>query len=297
MQNNQIIHSSLCASVLAASLAFSPVFAQSQLIILEANPTFEELSTALHGRPKPEALNNLETIINPQNGQRIDRSFPRPSAPSQKSAPIRTSKTVRLQVRSKPSVPMLSTATTAPDDGGWRWITAPFPFISGSSDLMQAALPTLQGYAMLMAENPQLIFTISGHTDAYGTDAYNDELSRKRATSVRNWLIANGVQPERLRLRWRGEREHVAGYLPTDSVNRRVQLGVRTSDLPPEDGVKKSSPGPWPSHMQDNLPNAPTGTDGKGNATDIAITTNTEGPRKAGCWRGIGKDLRSCEED
>ena len=48
---------------------------------------------------------------------------------------------------------------------------------------------------------------VVGHTDAIGSDKYNDALSLRRANSVRNWLINNGVSADQVTAEGRGKRE------------------------------------------------------------------------------------------
>lgn len=74
---------------------------------------------------------------------------------------------------------------------------------------------------------------VVGHTDAQGDDAYNDDLSLRRARAVTTWLASDGAIPAaRLKSEGRGEREPVApneGADGTDNaegraLNRRVQV-------------------------------------------------------------------------
>jgi outer membrane protein OmpA-like peptidoglycan-associated protein len=80
-----------------------------------------------------------------------------------------------------------------------------------------------------IARTPVPDVVIVGHTDLVGTDAFNDELARKRAESVRQRLIARGIAPGRIVAYGRGKREPA---VPTaDGVpeprNRRVEIIVR----------------------------------------------------------------------
>ncbi|ORE92836.1 OmpA family protein [Aurantimonas sp. 22II-16-19i] len=68
-------------------------------------------------------------------------------------------------------------------------------------------------------------FVIEGHTDARGADRYNQELSRRRAESVRAYLLARGIEPGKISALGLGERvPRVAD--PLDPVNRRVEMRV-----------------------------------------------------------------------
>lgn len=74
---------------------------------------------------------------------------------------------------------------------------------------------------------------VVGHTDAQGDDAYNDDLSLRRAKAVATWLAgAGGIAADRLESEGRGEREPVAPNEGSDgndypegrAMNRRVQV-------------------------------------------------------------------------
>ncbi len=71
-------------------------------------------------------------------------------------------------------------------------------------------------------------FYIDGHTDSTHTDTYNIELSRKRAESVKTYLVERGVSPNLLSMRFHGERFPVASNKTVDgkAQNRRVTLRV-----------------------------------------------------------------------
>jgi outer membrane protein OmpA-like peptidoglycan-associated protein len=51
---------------------------------------------------------------------------------------------------------------------------------------------------LILKENPSLFVIAEGHTDAIGSSAYNMELSKKRAVTVRKYLIANGISVNRI---------------------------------------------------------------------------------------------------
>jgi outer membrane protein OmpA-like peptidoglycan-associated protein len=66
---------------------------------------------------------------------------------------------------------------------------------------------------------------IEGHTDAVGTEPYNEELSQRRAQSVRRYLVAtHGIEPTRLQAVGLGEHDPLPGRNPLAGENRRVQF-------------------------------------------------------------------------
>jgi outer membrane protein OmpA-like peptidoglycan-associated protein len=73
--------------------------------------------------------------------------------------------------------------------------------------------------------DPGLRLKLTGHTDSTGTDAVNLALSRRRAESVRQWLVAGGIDTGRLATEGRGAGEPIADNATEAgrSLNRRVQ--------------------------------------------------------------------------
>lgn len=67
---------------------------------------------------------------------------------------------------------------------------------------------------------------VEGHTDHYGTDAYNQGLSERRANSVKNYLVSKGVGGGRLAAKGMGEGSPIAdgGTDEGRARNRRVEL-------------------------------------------------------------------------
>lgn len=70
---------------------------------------------------------------------------------------------------------------------------------------------------------------VIGHTDHSGNDAYNDDLSLKRATTVRNILISVGLSANLIQTIGRGKREPLIPNAKgvAEAKNRRVEIKVR----------------------------------------------------------------------
>ena len=70
-------------------------------------------------------------------------------------------------------------------------------------------------------------FTLIGHTDAVGDEAYNLRLSRSRAGEVRRYLVEEcGIDPQRVRAEGRGEGQLRPGLNPRDPMQRRVEVQI-----------------------------------------------------------------------
>ena len=102
-------------------------------------------------------------------------------------------------------------------------------FASGSADLQAASAGTLKMIARVLGDNPEMRLSITGHTDADGSEASNQALSEARAASVKRALVKRyGVAPDRLTTDGKGESAPVAtGDTAADKArNRRVVLTV-----------------------------------------------------------------------
>lgn len=94
------------------------------------------------------------------------------------------------------------------------------------AELTVASQVTLDVVAETLNQCPNVRVTVEGHTDAVGTDQYNQGLSQRRAESVRGYLVGSGVAGSRIETRGYGESQPIAGN-DTDegrAMNRRVEL-------------------------------------------------------------------------
>ena len=66
--------------------------------------------------------------------------------------------------------------------------------------------------------------TIQGHTDDVGDNAYNLDLSKKRAKTVRDYLISKGIAADRIRSEGYGETRPV--QKGTDEISRQMNRRV-----------------------------------------------------------------------
>ncbi|HWA46796.1 MAG TPA: peptidoglycan-associated lipoprotein Pal [Dongiaceae bacterium] len=71
-------------------------------------------------------------------------------------------------------------------------------FATDQYEISPAAEGILRTQAGLLAAYPAVTVTIEGHADERGTREYNLALADRRAASVRNYLTALGVAPERI---------------------------------------------------------------------------------------------------
>ena len=99
-------------------------------------------------------------------------------------------------------------------------------FVTGSSELTEAGQREAQKFAAALS-SPLLQgmrFTIEGHTDAVGSRAANQDLSRRRATAVIDYLVGKGVDRARFDAVGYGSDRPLAGVGPNAALNRRVEV-------------------------------------------------------------------------
>jgi OOP family OmpA-OmpF porin len=101
-------------------------------------------------------------------------------------------------------------------------------FEFNSATLTSESRPVLASVAADLKRYPRLKIELQGHTDNVGADKYNLNLSQKRAQSVREYLLAQGVGEQQLMAKGYGEAEPTADNKTDEgrSQNRRVVMMV-----------------------------------------------------------------------
>lgn len=106
------------------------------------------------------------------------------------------------------------------------WVYEDIRFSSGKAELTASSTPVLQEIAAALKADPRLKTEIQGHTDSRGSLALNERLSQQRAEAVRDYLIDQGIAPERLTARGYGPHQPIASNDTAEgrAQNRRVEL-------------------------------------------------------------------------
>ncbi|MGB9771424.1 MAG: OmpA family protein [Candidatus Kapaibacteriota bacterium] len=93
-------------------------------------------------------------------------------------------------------------------------------------ELKPESYPELDRVVKILEDNPDFKIHIEGHTDSIGTEEYNLQLSRKRAESVRNYLVSKGISIERISVFGFGASLPVATNETEEgrALNRRVEI-------------------------------------------------------------------------
>ena len=87
---------------------------------------------------------------------------------------------------------------------------------------------TLDQVAQVLSQYNETYIDVYGHTDSTGSDAYNQQLSERRADSVARYLESRGVQSARIGTRGFGETQPIAPNDTEDgrAANRRVEIRI-----------------------------------------------------------------------
>lgn len=90
--------------------------------------------------------------------------------------------------------------------------------------------PFLDRAAKLITDTPDMQLTITGNTDSLASDAYNLELSRERAESVKQYLVSKGVDASKLITKGAGESNPIADNSTDQGRFRNRRIGFTVYD-------------------------------------------------------------------
>jgi outer membrane protein OmpA-like peptidoglycan-associated protein len=168
------------------------------------------------------------------------RLFDDPNAPplaAKTSAPVAeplatvtTTRRDAPRARADDEVHVAATGDIARTDpkraAGASVLSLPVQFAFDSAEILPSARAQLDALAegvRLLPESTRVV--IEGHTDAAGSDEYNQQLSLRRALSVKRYLATvHGIDPVRLRAMGLGEYAPLVGLPAHAAENRRVQF-------------------------------------------------------------------------
>jgi outer membrane protein OmpA-like peptidoglycan-associated protein len=107
-------------------------------------------------------------------------------------------------------------------------------FETNSAELNTNSFEELNRLAEFINENNEIVVEISAHTDDIGSDAYNNNLSLKRARKVVDYLVAKNVNVNRLRSKGYGKSMPLVPNTSdaNRSINRRVELKIIDNTIP-----------------------------------------------------------------
>lgn len=196
MFNGRLMNASVGVSVTLKStkpravIAVTPVDTTSKLVVVEPTP-----EPVVEPTPEPVVEPTPDPVVEPTPDPIVN---PTPDPVVEPTAPIRS------KVASITDYPI------------------------NTSEVPEAQKQALKDLAFQLKENKFLTLVLSGHTDITGSPEYNQVLSRKRAASVKAYLISQGVPAERIKIEYFGSSRPIAS---NDTVegrkkNRRVDIEI-----------------------------------------------------------------------
>jgi outer membrane protein OmpA-like peptidoglycan-associated protein len=97
-------------------------------------------------------------------------------------------------------------------------------FESGKASFQKQTFAVLQSITAILKEYPTAKFSIEGHTDDSGSVAFNQTLSENRASAVKNYLVENGIEADRLTAAGYGKSRPIDKTKGGKANNRRVEV-------------------------------------------------------------------------
>jgi outer membrane protein OmpA-like peptidoglycan-associated protein len=125
------------------------------------------------------------------------------------------------------------TNTATPADTTQGFAFEPIYYDLDKSNIRPDAAAELDKLVAFLNQYPNIRMQVSSYTDSRATGDYNQALSQRRATAVVDYLIAKGIDPNRLTATWFGESNLVNNCLPgvqcteaQHQLNRRTEFKV-----------------------------------------------------------------------
>lgn len=115
-------------------------------------------------------------------------------------------------------------------------------FATNKSDINAKSKATLDKLAKVFIDFPETNILVVGHTDSSGNDDYNMALSEKRAKSVTNYLISDGIAASRFETLWYGETQPKFDNSTAEgrAKNRRVNLAIVPNENMKQEAIEDS---------------------------------------------------------
>jgi OOP family OmpA-OmpF porin len=101
-------------------------------------------------------------------------------------------------------------------------------FSQGKAEIDPSSFGELDGIAMMMQENTNMVIQLEGHTDAVGSSDGNLKLSQERVEAVKKYLIKKGVSKNRIKTKAFGGSRPLRNEMTPEArtLNRRVEMRI-----------------------------------------------------------------------
>ncbi|MBC9798628.1 OmpA family protein [Sinomicrobium weinanense] len=115
-------------------------------------------------------------------------------------------------------------------------------FATDKYNINSASATTLNKLAGIFKEYPNSLILVEGHTDNTGRAEYNTGLSQRRAESVTNYLVSQGLSSGRFTTKWYGEDQPKYDNSTAEgrAKNRRVEVAIVANEKLKEEAKKNT---------------------------------------------------------
>lgn len=106
------------------------------------------------------------------------------------------------------------------------WVLRDVNFDYDKTDIKPQFTPELDKVVRVLQNNPDVKIQVEGHTDSRGSEAYNQNLSERRAASVKQYFVSKGIDSTRITAIGYGKTRPMASNDTEDGrySNRRIEL-------------------------------------------------------------------------
>jgi len=100
--------------------------------------------------------------------------------------------------------------------------------VRNSNELRPSEIAKLDKVAETVSQQPEARLILKGYTDSVGSSDYNSMIAESRASSIRLYLVAKGVNPLQIAVVGKGARDFVATNDSEEGrrLNRRVEIQI-----------------------------------------------------------------------
>lgn len=165
---------------------------------------------------------------------------PKPQPPTVPQPPVATVQPPKPQEQPKPTMPapqpkknkIITELDNSSIQQGQVINIDKFYFMADSSRIEKKNYPILDELVDFMVHNPKVVIEIGGHTNNRCESGYCDELSERRAKSVRDYLLSKGVDGRRIEYKGYGSRKPVASNNTPEGrlKNQRVEIKILSTN-------------------------------------------------------------------
>lgn len=104
-------------------------------------------------------------------------------------------------------------------------------FSQGKAEIDPKSFNELDGIALMMKDNANMVIQLEGHTDNVGSSEANLKLSQNRVDAVKKYLVAKGVSKSRIKTKAFGGSKPIKNEQTPEAraLNRRVEMRILKS--------------------------------------------------------------------